>query len=70
MGLGSLTKHTWAQSASADLGGQLPTFDAAQFGLADSWGCPERRRDYVKLAAWVFAVLFGPVLVALGVWLA
>jgi hypothetical protein len=68
MGLGSLTKHTWAQNAAADLGGQLPMLDAAQLG--DSWSCPEHRRDYVKLAAWVFAVLFGPVLVALGVWLA
>ena len=29
-------------------------------------GCPEVRHDYVKLAAWVFAVLFGPALAAMA----
>jgi hypothetical protein len=31
---------------------------------------PAYRRDYVRIAAWLFAVLFGPALVALAVWLA
>jgi hypothetical protein len=31
--------------------------------------CSQARRDYVKLAAWLFALLFGPALVALAVWL-
>jgi hypothetical protein len=30
-------------------------------------GCPEFQRDYVRLAAWVFAVLFGPALAAMAV---
>jgi hypothetical protein len=31
--------------------------------------CPQASRDYLKLAAWMFALLFGPALVALVVWL-
>jgi hypothetical protein len=49
---------------SVDSGGQ------AQLSFAGDWPCPEYRRDYVKLAAWVFALLFGPALAALGVLLA
>jgi hypothetical protein len=29
--------------------------------------CPGARRDYVKAAAWLCALLFGPALVALAV---
>jgi hypothetical protein len=35
----------------------------------DASPCPEYRRDYVKLSAWVLASLFGPALVVLLVWL-
>jgi hypothetical protein len=28
---------------------------------------PVYRRDYVRIAAWLFAVLFGPTLIALAV---
>jgi hypothetical protein len=70
MGPGTLTKHAWAHDASADLGRPLPMIEPAQLGLAEAWVCPEYRRDYVKLAAWVFAVLFGPALAALAVLLA
>jgi hypothetical protein len=31
---------------------------------------PEYRRDYLRLAAWLFAVLFGPAIIALCVILA
>ena len=32
--------------------------------------CPEYRRDYVKMACWAFALLFGPALITLAVLLA
>jgi hypothetical protein len=42
---------------------------AAESKLAELFGpgvsCPEFRRDYLSMAAWVFALLFGPVIVAL-----
>jgi hypothetical protein len=35
--------------------------------LAPPGRCPEPRRDYLSVAAWVFAVLFGPALITLTV---
>lgn len=69
-GPGPITKHAWAQRAPAEPGRQLPMLDQVQLGLADAWPCPQYRHDYVKLAAWVFALLFGPALVALALLLA
>jgi hypothetical protein len=44
--------------------------DRVQLGVAEALPCPVYRHDYVKLAAWVFALLFGPALVALAILLA
>jgi hypothetical protein len=65
-----MTKHAWAQGASAGSGRQLPMLDDVQLGLSEAWSCPEHGHDYVKAAAWLFALLFGPALVALIVLLA
>jgi hypothetical protein len=62
----------WADSARADLGGSMPAIEPEPVlvSLAEMRPCPEYRRDYVKLAAWLFAFLFGPALVALAILLA
>jgi hypothetical protein len=67
-----MTDFASADSARADVGGSTPSFDpgALQWSLAETLPCPGYRHDYVKLAAWLFAVLFGPALVALAIWLA
>jgi hypothetical protein len=62
--------HAGAKRASVDVVRPLPTIDHAKLGVAEPWSCPEYGRDYVKLAAWIFALLFGPALVALAVLLA
>jgi hypothetical protein len=36
-------------------------------GLERAVPCPESRYDYLRIAAWFVALLFGPVLVALTV---
>jgi hypothetical protein len=69
-GRGSIARDPWAQSAPEDVARQLPMLDEVQLGLAEPLPCPEYHRDYVKIAAWVFAFLFGPALVALAVLLA
>jgi hypothetical protein len=38
--------------------------------LAEAPPCPRYHRDYVKLAAWLFALSFGPALIAIAIWLA
>lgn len=73
MGPGSIATYAHARSAPAAADGPMPSVDSggqAQLSFAGDWPCPEYRRDYVKLAAWVFALLFGPALAALGVLLA
>jgi hypothetical protein len=44
-----------------------PRAGCPEFQRNYSAGCPEFQRDYVRLAAWVFAVLFGPALAAMAV---
>ena len=72
MGPGSMTELAWAESARADMGGRAPAVAPRSMflSLAEALPCPEYRLDYVKLAAWVFALLFGPALVAIAIWLA
>lgn len=38
---------------------------ALAFEAADT--CPQHRHDYLKIAAWLLALAFGPALVALAV---
>jgi hypothetical protein len=42
---------------------------AKSAAAAEAQLCAAYRHDYVKLAAWMFAVLFGPALVAIALWL-
>lgn len=72
MGPGFMTERAWDESARTDLGGRAPAIDPGPvlLSLADALPCPQYGLDYVKLAAWVFALLFGPALVAIAIWLA